>query len=372
MDKLRRETALLGLTAFVLWSAMAGAVRSETSTGGWWIFSGLSACLLLYQLVHLYRNLDKNQRLDEPEILLESLGAANWITVLRAFLLAFLPGFLILPRPEGWFVWVPGVLYLTAALLDYLDGSVARLTRRSTRLGEVLDMHWDGFGMLAASALLVHYEQVPVWYILVGLARYLFLFGLWLLRRMDRPVYELPQNVFRRALAGLQMGFVAVVLLPVFAPPVTWVGAWLFGLPFLFGFLRDWLFVCGALNPHYQRGAFELALRRWMPGVLRLLLVAAVLFFLFDQIRLERLRPEILMIFIGAGLALLLGAAGRFFALTLAVMSAFLLLNLASDWRLWLFLVLGVAVATFGTGRLSLWKPEEWLIYHRVGDSGET
>jgi hypothetical protein len=36
-------------------------------------------------------------------------------------------------------------------------------------------MSMDGWGILVASFLAVLYDQVPTWYILVGLARYLYL-----------------------------------------------------------------------------------------------------------------------------------------------------------------------------------------------------
>ena len=92
--------------------------------------------------------------------------------------------------------------------------------------------------MLAACLLLIQYGQAPVWYILVGLARYLFVFGLWLRQKMGLTNYPLPPNRIRRGLAGSQMGFIAVILLPVFTPPATLVAATLFMTPFSIAFLH--------------------------------------------------------------------------------------------------------------------------------------
>jgi CDP-diacylglycerol--glycerol-3-phosphate 3-phosphatidyltransferase len=264
------------------------------------------------------------------------------------------------------------VLYTIAALLDFLDGSVARLTRRATRLGEILDMHWDGFGVLAASILLVLYTQVPPWYLLVGLARYLFVFGIWLRRCLGLPVSDLPPNVFRRALAGVQMGFIAVALLPVFTPPATWVAAALFALPLLVGFLRDWFFVSGVLDPTQLPGSWQRLACAWGPIVLRGLLILLLALVLTEQALRDFPLPAVMLVGVPALIALLLGAAGRIFGLGVLLMSGFSLQVLPLDWRFWTLMLLGAAVMTFGTGRFSLWKPEEWLIYHRIGDPSST
>jgi CDP-diacylglycerol--glycerol-3-phosphate 3-phosphatidyltransferase len=97
--------------------------------------------------------------------------------------------------------------------MDFLDGYVARVTHRTSRLGEILDMHWDGFGVLVASWLLVLYGQVQAWYLVVGLARYLFVAGMQIRERRGLTNYPLPPSMTRRAMAGAQMGFIAVVLL---------------------------------------------------------------------------------------------------------------------------------------------------------------
>jgi len=218
----------------------------------------------------------------------------------------------------------------------------------------------------------VLYAQVPPWYLLVGLARYLFVFGMWLRRRLGLAVHDLPPNAFRRALAGVQMGFIAVVLLPVFAPPATWVGAALFAAPLLIGFVRDWFFVCGMLDPARAQGRLMRLVRGWGPNLLRGLLVLLLALVLLDQLRGGYSIP--LVVFVGAPalLALILGAAGRIFGLALVLLSGYALQILPLDWRYWALLLLGTAVMTFGTGQYSLWRPEDWLIHHRIGDPRRT
>ncbi|RPJ50253.1 MAG: CDP-alcohol phosphatidyltransferase family protein, partial [Chloroflexi bacterium] len=232
--------------------------------------------LLVYHYIYLWRHLDDNRLKGVPcAPLFPNLGLGNDLTITRAVLTAALAGFLMGPRPEGWLAWAPGLLYLASAGIDYLDGYAARVTHRTTILGETLDMKWDSEALLAAAALSVRYGQTPIPFVLVGLARYLYVFGIWVREKRGLPVYPLPPSRFRRALAGMQMGFAGVVLLPVFEPPATWVAAWLFMVPFLIPFAYDFLAVSGWV----QRRGFTLAgfgprLRAGLTLALRMLLAA--------------------------------------------------------------------------------------------------
>jgi CDP-diacylglycerol--glycerol-3-phosphate 3-phosphatidyltransferase len=147
-------------------------------------------------------------------------------------------------------------MYSVVGLFDFMDGAVARITNHATQLGENLDMDIDSAGMIIATLLIVQYEQVPAWFLLVGFARYLFLIGLWFRQRFKLPVYDLLFSHRRRLLAGLMMGLVIALLLPMFAPPGTVLVALTFTLPFLIGFFLDWLRVCGrslSLQPNSER-----------------------------------------------------------------------------------------------------------------------
>jgi len=233
----------------------------------------LPALALGYQSGVLKHNLGQNYRAGETALLPE-LGWGNRLTLLRSLLVAAMMGFLVLPKPPGWLVWLPGILYTLSDAADFFDGYVARVTNHATRLGETLDMSFDGLGVLAASVLVVQYGQAPVWYLLVGGARYLFLAGMAVRTRLGRPNYPLPPSLSRRVFAGLQMGFLAAILLPVFSPPGTLIAAGLFGLPLLVGFARDWLYVSGVLTPQQAvTSAPPAALLRWLPFGLRLAIV---------------------------------------------------------------------------------------------------
>lgn len=335
-----------------------------------WLLVALG--LVIYQFVFLWRHLGENRRADSAQ-LLPTLGLANWITMTRGVFNASLAGFLLGPWPEGWLAWAPGGLYLASAVMDYVDGYAARVTGQVTVLGEALDMHWDGVGMFLAVSLSVLYGQAPVPYLLVGLARYLYLFGIWQRKKRGLPVYDLLPSRIRRPFAGVQMGVVAVVLLPVYGPPATQIAVTLFMIPFLLNFLRDWLTVSGQIRPSRVRASVLLSLwqrrlEEFFPLVARAALVVLLIDLLLHQLRLAAPGPGMILVALPALVALLLGAAGRLFSLAVLLMAGFGLQAAPLEWRYWAILLLGISLMMTGTGRFSLWKPEDWLIYKRAGE----
>ena len=187
------------------------------------------------------------------KVLQSNLGYGTWITITRAMLIAILGGYLFQPWPQshllpGRLSWTPGTLYLTASLLDYLDGRVARAGGCETRLGAFLDINIDALGMLIAPLLAVWYGQLPVVYLSVGAAYYLLVFGIWLRKKFSKPVFKVNPRRSARIIAGFQMGFVGIALLPVISPPITTVAAYIFMIPLLAGFAKDWLVASGYRN----------------------------------------------------------------------------------------------------------------------------
>ncbi|MBN1371611.1 MAG: CDP-alcohol phosphatidyltransferase family protein [Anaerolineaceae bacterium] len=376
MDKVSLQLRALRREWFWLAVVFAGmlvlggwTLAPLTSAQGMWTWLATAGVLMGYQLAHLRMHLKDNLPLGEEGGLFPSLGAANWVTMLRAGLLALLAGFAFAPRPAGWVIWLPGGLYIAAALMDFLDGYLARITRRSSRLGEILDMHWDGFGMLAACWLLVRYDQTQAWFLVIGLARYLFLAGMRIREWLGRPNYPLPPSMIRRAMAGAQMGLVAALLLPVFGPPVTHAAAVVFSAPFLLGFTRDWFYVSGVLP---QPGREQRKFSNWqerLPLALRMLLWALLVAAVGDHILFGHSQPVVLVVLVAGLAAVGAGAAGRAAALGMAILSGFILRANPGAVLYWAILFAGIGLFLAGTGRYSLWKPEDWLIYHRPGET---
>jgi CDP-diacylglycerol--glycerol-3-phosphate 3-phosphatidyltransferase len=371
MQALRIEWALI--SAFSLSFLTVGfvilSVTWQLDLAGRWLI--LPSLVVAYLLRVLWQNLGANHREGEPD-LLPDLGWGNRLTLLRGVLVAGMMGFLLLPRPGGWLIWIPGVLYTLSDAADFFDGYVARVTNRATRLGKILDVSFDGLGVLAASLLVVLYGQAPAWYILVGLARYLFLAGEWLRRRLGKPIYPIPPSLNRRVFAGLQMGFLAAALLPLIPPPGIHIAATLFGLPLLVGFGRDWLYVSGVLKPNSEHSSrLQARVERWLPAGLRILILVLNLglfvpwmtvlqsgSFAFGFIGLLYwLAVGMLVLGVLPRVTSIVALFGLGFAQLLAPLSP-------------IQIALGVAyilILYIGSGAFSLWAPEDYLYRNHAG-----
>jgi len=175
----------------------------------------------------------------------ESITLATAVTLARGAALAVFAGFLVTGLSAGQAAWLPAVLFAIAAGLDTVDGVIARATDSVSDLGARLDTEMDGLTVLIGTATVVSADLAPTVFLLVGLARYLFVFGIWRRQRRGLPVYDLPPSQLRRVLGGLAMATIWLALLPVTGPSVTRPVASVVLIPFLFNFCRDWLAVSG-------------------------------------------------------------------------------------------------------------------------------
>ena len=230
---------LLFGSAFISWS------RSSIFPLRW---SLQAAPVIIYILFILQRKLKLNRRCRDGRSS-ASLGAANWLTLARGGLIAMLAGFWWQPWPgrldaSDWIGWLPGIIFIAASLGDALDGWVARMTDNQTLLGIYLDTRIDALGILVASLVAVGCGQLPKYYISAGLAWYLLRLAVWLREKSGRRCGEVKRRRGARLMAGLQMAFLGLVLLPLFTPTLTHVVAALILIPFLAGFILDWQMVC--------------------------------------------------------------------------------------------------------------------------------
>ena len=173
-------------------------------------------------------------------------GLANAVTLVRGALYAVVAGFLVVP-PSTALAWVPALCYGFGVALDSLDGTVARTVGQETDIGRRLDMAFDTFGFVAAPLVAVSWGLLPVWYLALSAARYVFRGAVWQRRVRGLPVGDLPDSDLGRYLAGVQMVFVTIALAPPVPTDVVWTLAPLVLAPSLAVFTRDYLFVSGRL-----------------------------------------------------------------------------------------------------------------------------
>lgn len=357
--------ALLGGFLFLryAWSP-AAALRWAT----------LAGLVLILQLAFLFRGLPQNHPQGE-DVVWPGLGPANALTIARGAFAAALTGLLALSPPPANLAWLAAALHAGAVLPDLLDGYLARVTGRVTVLGGRLDMEFDSIAMLAATLLAVRYGAMPWWFAAVGLARYLYVMGLWLRSRRGLPVGELPPSNMRRVVAGLMMGFANLALWPVFDPRILALSGFIIAVPHLGGFTRDWLAVSGRVDPSgpgYTRffALLDRATSLLLPA-LRVLGCIAALGFLLLSVSRTQAGSLALLFSLGAlvtGSMLLLGAAARIAALALIAVGAADLLATGLQPYHFALVIGGLPVLIFGPGRWALWQPDEAPFSRPIGD----
>ncbi|MFH1149965.1 MAG: CDP-diacylglycerol--glycerol-3-phosphate 3-phosphatidyltransferase [Actinomycetota bacterium] len=110
------------------------------------------------------------------------LNAANLLTVLRAALAPPIIALLLFnaqrPPRASFYTFAAGVLFVVAALTDKADGYYARKTDSVTRLGQFLDPLADKLLVLPVMIALWYLRLLPLWVVLVVLARELLISGI--------------------------------------------------------------------------------------------------------------------------------------------------------------------------------------------------
>lgn len=351
------------------------AHNADFNARRWLMFSAL---LVAGEFWYLRRVLHQNHH-PKSDQLYPDLGTANLLTIYRGLAYAWMAGFLLLPRPGGPMDWLPALLYVAASVTDVIDGYVARKTDRVSRLGETLDMEFDGLGVLVACILAVQYGQLPLVFLLVGFARPLFVGGMLLRTRMGLPNYPMTESNQRRIVAGLLMIFLSTVLWPIFSPPETYVVGAVFGGAVTLSFVRDWLVTIGWIRPDHStyrtwRVRLKLWSFHWLPVGLRILAAAFVSLLATNMLSGLSSLPataNLLIALVGAlsGAAVLLGVATRT-AAGLVSLASYLGYAFGGQAMLGLALLfVSSLLIVLGSGRYTLWIPEDrWL---RIGAAVE-
>lgn len=146
-------------------------------------------------------------------------GSANQVTLARAALVVLLLAFIgpaVAPQPIA-FAIAGG-----AALLDLLDGRLARASGITSRYGARFDMETDALLILTLAMLLWRNGTVGAWVLVSGALRYAFIAATTLVPRLRG---SLAPSRRRQAIAVVQVVALLIAFAPFVPRPVGVVSA---------------------------------------------------------------------------------------------------------------------------------------------------
>ncbi|MGC1457733.1 MAG: CDP-alcohol phosphatidyltransferase family protein [Steroidobacteraceae bacterium] len=182
----------------------------------------------------------------------ERFGAANQVTLARGALMALLAG--LIGEHSGKVPALAVALATIVAVLDGVDGWLARRTRMASDFGARFDMETDALLIMVLALLAWQLGKAGVWVLASGLLRYLFVVLGVALPWMRRA---LPPSQRRKAVAVLQVVTLIVAVAP-FTPAAASAPAAAVGLCALtLSFLVDGLWLLGRATATERRQAWE-------------------------------------------------------------------------------------------------------------------
>ena len=148
-------------------------------------------------------------------------GPANYVTTIRMMLMALVAA-LIGERATPDILWFAVGATALVAMLDGVDGWLARRTRMASDFGARFDMETDALLIMALSILVWEHGKAGVWVLLCGAMRYLFVAAAWLLPWMARPL----RSTFRGKVVAIgQLIGLSIAIVPVVPVPLSTIVA---------------------------------------------------------------------------------------------------------------------------------------------------
>jgi phosphatidylglycerophosphate synthase len=144
-------------------------------------------------------------------------GAANFVTLVRVALTAGVAALIGEPASDRIAGLVVAIV-LVVAVLDGVDGWLARRNGETSAFGARFDMETDAALILILSVLVWQHDKAGAWVIACGLMRYGFVAAGWLLPWMAAP---LRSTLRGKSVAVAQIAGLAVALIPDVKSPVS-------------------------------------------------------------------------------------------------------------------------------------------------------
>jgi phosphatidylglycerophosphate synthase len=205
---LRRDAWREALPCFMLLALLAGGAAALGNLSHWFHLKSLAVFALAFAWV--LRGLPAHA----PH---SRFGAANRVTLGRLALVALLAAVVGESMPDAAAVaWGAIVVATTAALLDAVDGPLARAGGLASNFGARFDMETDALLTLVLSLLVLHFGKAGAWILAAGLMRYAFVLASKAWPWLAGP---LPPSTRRKAVCVAQITSLIVCLGPIVAPP---------------------------------------------------------------------------------------------------------------------------------------------------------
>ncbi len=145
------------------------------------------------------------------------LGSANHVTMIRAALVALAAALLVEPPTAAIAWWVVGAT-ACLAVLDGLDGWLARRTGLASTFGARFDVEVDALLILVLSLFVWRHDKAGVWVLACGLMRYVFVAAGWVMPWLAGPLSPTRRG---RGVAVGQFAGLGLALAPAVPPPAS-------------------------------------------------------------------------------------------------------------------------------------------------------
>lgn len=206
---LRRDAWREALACLVLLMLLARGAGVLAGLGPWFLVKAVGLFVAAFAIAQ--RGLPAHS----PN---RRFGPANRVTLVRLALVALLAACIGEASADAATIaWATIVIATVAALLDALDGALARARGFTSEFGARFDMETDALMVLVLCLLVIHFDKAGAWILAAGLMRYIFVLAArawpWLAGR-------LPPSQRRKAVCVAQIASLIVCLGPIV--PIGW------------------------------------------------------------------------------------------------------------------------------------------------------
>jgi len=141
----------------------------------------------------------------------------NQVTAIRAAIVALVAALFVIP-PQAAVAWIAVVASSIAAILDGVDGWLARRTGMITAFGARFDMEVDALLIFVLAILAWRWAKAGPWVLMSGLLRYLFVAAGWVWPWMRRPLAPTRRARF---ICVVQIVALIVAIAPIIPAPFS-------------------------------------------------------------------------------------------------------------------------------------------------------